>query len=528
MIPRAGQPGSFSRINPPTSSASGPRPGALWHARLLPLWAAILALLALGLGALALVHTPISAQEPTATPEPAQEHLILVGTNSPFPLLVDGLPVEAGTAGLDPGSEVCVTASVGYTSGDERWIFQGWSGTALPLPSNGEGAKTPCISPTQPGRYQAIYVGEVLFHVVSPVGDIQNSTWVPSVTPGELAVPVPVELGVTELVEAGEGVRYRFEGWSEGETPLLPTNRVVPLGPKTIEVSWIKEYLVQIEGPPAVILAGSGWYEEGASLMLRAPDIIPASIEGERRKFARWESVGEPVLELPDQAPALTTITVDGPYTLRAGYDQQFFMLATDPSGILFQEWLYEGDPLTLETESIIEVVPEQVRLVFQRWDGQEGLISPRISGTVDKASTLAAVYEEQVMVTVDGPEGSTGGGWTPVGTTTTVTAPEEVPTKFLFNETFVRFSGYGLGQASVQVLAQEPTVVSALYQTKVDLLVLGLLAAVPIQLALIFFAGRWVLLWTRPPARRPEPIAVGVMQLERNPEDPHRQLPGS
>ena len=171
----------------------------------------------------------------------------------------------------------------------------------------------------------------MLFRVISSVGGLQQSTWVPAETPGELLVPVPVELRTPELVEEGERVRYRFLSWSEGETPSLPRNRVVPLGPKIIEVQWAKEYLVRIEGPEGVSLEGTGWYEEGASLVLRAPDVLPSETTGERRKFARWESVGRPVLEMPDANKPTTSVTIDAPYTLQATYDQQYLVVARSP-----------------------------------------------------------------------------------------------------------------------------------------------------------------------------------------------------
>ena len=81
------------------------------------------------------------------------------------------------------------------------------------------------------------------------------------------------------------------------------------------------------------------------------------------------------------------------------------------------------------------------------------------------------------------------------VGSTTTIIVPEEAPSRFLFKESFVRFGGYGPGQSSVDVLAQDPVTITAIYQTQVDLRVLGLvIVAIPVELALIYIVGRWLL----------------------------------
>ena len=85
----------------------------------------------------------------------AQAPEIIVATNSPLPLLVGGLAAQGNPASVSPGSQVCVTTTVGYTSEAERWAFQGWSGPGLSEVERGP--TTPCVVLTEPGLYQALY-----------------------------------------------------------------------------------------------------------------------------------------------------------------------------------------------------------------------------------------------------------------------------------------------------------------------------------------------------------------------------------
>ena len=140
------------------------------------------------------------------------------------------------------------------------------------------------------------------------------------------------------------------------------------------------------------------------------------------------------------------------------------------PFATLILDWFTDGDELVLEAPPVQEIVPEQEQYVFRQWTGEgaEGVTVPRATGLVTSPGIFAAIYERQVMVTVDSPHGGAGGGWHRVGSTVTVIVPREAPSAFLFKKSFVRFSGHAKGQSSVQVLVQEPTVVSAVYQTSV------------------------------------------------------------
>ena len=348
-----------------------------------------------------------------------------------------------------------------------------------------------------PGLYQALYERQVLFRIISPVGDLQRSTWVAAETSGSLVQPNLVELIAPELLDGGEGVRYRFGGWSEGETPSLPTNRVAPLAPKIVEVAWTTEYLVKIEGPEGIELSGTEWHEEGATLVLRAPNVQLGESGVDQLKFARWESIGRPAVDVPSATNPSTQITVAGPYTIRAVYDQQFFVKVRNPPGILFEEWVNDGKDLAIETLPVLDLVPGQVRLVFNRWDGLIGAI-PSIVIKVDKPVELTAIYERQAMVTVVSPYGSYGGGWHPVGSVVTVSVPDSVQSRLVFKKSFKGFGDRVARDSSVELLVDGPVVITAIYSDSVNVGILALFLLLPLAAVLLFFGNRWVFLLIR------------------------------
>ncbi|MFA4837146.1 MAG: hypothetical protein WC749_13890 [Dehalococcoidia bacterium] len=415
----------------------------------LSLVALVLVLCAMLLGA-----APALAADPSA---------IIISTNAPLPLLVGGLETE----------KLPVSVPAGSAGAGDRWIFQGWS----------NGSNSQAITLYQPGVYKAVYAHEVLLHVKSAVAVLQKSQWVPYGSPAQVVVP--------EIVQEGDQVRYRFQQWSDGETPFLNTNAIAPLAPVILEVKWVKEYLITVKGPAGVAVPGSGWYADGASLVLQAPDTVPGQNNGVRLKFASWQSEGLPSLVIAASKAPVNTIKVDAPYTLTANYDKQFQVVATNPGGTRKRDWVKEGDELLLETPPTIDIIPEQERFVFKGWTGIDGLYSPKISGQVLAPVNLTAVYERQAMLTVTAPYGATGGGWYKEGSTATVSVPGSTEHKLVFKRQFEGFSGQKSGEPTIQVVVKEPTTVTAMYSTGINVGMLLLVVSLPLLAVLVYLGGR-------------------------------------
>jgi hypothetical protein len=118
-----------------------------------------------------------------------------------------------------------------------------------------------------------------------------------------------------------------------------------------------------------------------------------------------------------------------------------------------------------------------------------DGLLSPKVSGKADRPISVTAVYDRQVMLTVNAPHGVAGDGWHKVGEVAAVAVPTSVSSMFLVNSTFVGFGGYPSGQSSIQVLVNEPTTLTALYRAEPNLAVFALLLLLP-SVAVLLYLG--------------------------------------
>ena len=251
--------------------------------------------------------TAVFAQETSPYGEPADTPPIKVTSDSPFPLLLDGLLAEEPVSTVKPGAQVCVQNTIAYVSQRERWVFEKWS----------HGSSQQCVTLTEPGVYRAMFDHEFVLHIQSDISGMKVSSWV---IDGER-----VEVEVPEIIEEGDRTRFRFQGWGEGESPFTAKNVLAPLVPMDLEPTWVREYFVELVGSDGVDVEGSGWYAEASILPIRAPDTVALDIEGARLKFDSWQSVGAYFVEIEEPQQANRTVEVAGSYDLKATYKKQFW-----------------------------------------------------------------------------------------------------------------------------------------------------------------------------------------------------------
>ncbi|MBO0880554.1 MAG: hypothetical protein J2P17_09455 [Mycobacterium sp.] len=409
-----------------------------------------------------------------------QQGPVIVSSSSGTPLIVNGLAPDKLPVTTSLGAEICLPTRQVYVSEGERFTFQNWS----------SGGNDTCIKPDKPGEYRALYSHEVLLVVKSDVQSAQKSMWA--------AFGVPVKLEVPPVVQDTDDSRYRFQSWSDGETPFQAANAIAPVKPATLQVNWVHEHLVTVEAPDGADIKGTGWYADGANLVLRAPDTLPGGSDQDRLKFTRWEGDGFPTAVLQNPTTTLSALKVDAAYTVKAVFTRQYLVDAGSPFGSLKHDWVNEGESVVLEAPATADIVPDQQRFVFKRWDGMDGLLSPKITGKVDKPISVTAVYDKQVKLTVNAPYGVSGDGWQQVGSVANITVPNSVAQMFLLNSTFVGFGGYPSGQASIQVLVNEPTTLTALYRTEPNLVVLALILLLPLVAVLVYLGvtRAWFIAW--------------------------------
>ena len=435
-------------------------------------------LLAGMLGALVLAPVPgaIAADPPTPTPQaasPSTQVVVSVTGGSPVTLIIDGVPVDKLPAATSPGSEVCLSDVQYYGSTTERWLFTGWS----------NGATDRCVVFAFPGAYRAQFSHQVVLSVRSVVPAYQSSRW--------LEAGMPVTLYVAAQVDTDPGVRFRFQEWSDGDTPFLPRTVIAPVKPTTVETKWIKEYFINVAGSGDAIPQGAGWYADGSNAVLQAQSEIPGSRAGERFKFTSWSSMGTPVLAAQSPQTPVTGVKVDSPALFQANYNKEYLVVVQTPFATLKRDWLQDGAELPLETQPIVETIPERERYVFKRWEGQAGLTSPKITGTVTGPLTFQAVYAREVKVAVAAPHGAAGEGWYEPGSTATISVPSSAEKALLLRDYFVSFPGYSSSGSTIQVLVQDPVTINAFYETKPDIALIALLLLILLLLLLFYFGYR-------------------------------------
>ena len=403
---------------------------------------------------------------------PAAADVTTVTVYSTVPLMINGVLVNQLPAAFNSGTVVSVVNAEYYISAGERYTFLGWS----------DGTKATSITLNGSGTITANWAHEILIQVTSVVTSLRQSLWLPYGIAFKLKAEAEYNNGDT---------RYDFLQWSGGETPYLLENNIVPLTPMTVEAQFVKAYLLTILAPEGITVSGSGWYAAGASVVLQAPQDIDDEAKTSRQDFKTWESVGATAMVLSNPTSAVMTITVNGPYTLQADYQQQYLVTAGSPFGSLNHDWVTADAEEQLSAPDTQVVVTDQEQYVFKQWTGIEGLVSPKVSGTVSAPLGLTAVYEHQYKVTLVSDNGGSGDGWIKAGSMTTITVPAITQKGLFMRSKFTGFAGYSGKATSLQVLVQGPVTVTALYSTGLDLRVVGVIIAALLAAIILWALGK-------------------------------------
>jgi hypothetical protein len=128
---------------------------------------------------------------------------------------------------------------------------------------------------TKPLTAKAIYGLQYYLEILSQLPVSHVSGWF------DRGSTVVLDAGPS-IRPAGEGVRYRFDGWlGMGEGLQVEINMDAP---KTVQASWLKEYLISVENP---VERSEEWVVEGRSITVEASPMIQVS-EVRRYVFKGW------------------------------------------------------------------------------------------------------------------------------------------------------------------------------------------------------------------------------------------------
>lgn len=410
------------------------------------------------------VTRPLRLEAVYETPRPPGT--VTLQANAPVVLTGDGQEISTFPATLPAGSKICVPSPHTYTGEGERYRFVRWS----------TGSQEAClVAPA--GSLTAFFEREVLLTITSPLAGIEATRWVTANQPVPLEVPTAVDAGDT---------RWRFAGWSTGETPFSTTNTVVLTKPLTVEAKFVPEYRISIAPVEGVTVSGEGWYPAGARALLRTAPMVQKG-EGSRLRFLEWEESEGRLIGVSTDKPELV-IAVNGPLSLRPRYVQEYRVQAENPQGILTLTWVEEGKTLELETPSLISIVEEEERLRFSHWQEKVPGAQPlsqvaKLILTVDRPLNLEGVYRREFKVNLQAPYGGSGAGWYVQNTTAIISVPPQPQAVLFLKKTFQGFAGYPQTGPVLQVTVQGPLTIAALYRNEVDFrvlafLVVGLLVA--------------------------------------------------
>jgi uncharacterized repeat protein (TIGR02543 family) len=404
-----------------------------------------------------------------------------VSVYSTVALMVNGIQSTQSPITCGVGDTVSIINKENYISEGERYTFQGWS--------NGQKATVTTITiDGSVGVITANWSHDILVQVTSQITSLLSSTWEP--------YGIPVDLKAPATVTDGDTIQYLFQQWSDGETPYKTTNTIVPLSPMTVTATYQKQDLLTIVAPDGITIPGSGWYNDGASIVIQAPQDVYDTAKTSRLDFNTWESTGATIAILSSPTTAQLSLTVSGPYILQAEYNQQYNVVATTPFGSLNNDWVTSGATEQLNAPAAQAVVTGAEQYVFKDWTGMAGLVSPAVGGTVTGPLKLSAEYSHQYMLTLTAPYGGSGGGWTNAGTVVTVTVPASSQKNLFMTARFTGFAGYSGKSTSLQVLVNGPVTVTANYVTGLDLRVLLILIGALLAAIILYGLVRRLKLW--------------------------------
>jgi len=400
------------------------------------------------------------------------EGVYTVTANYPVQVKVNGVerPVPAYAR---PGDNVCAPESV-YLDEGSRVVFRGWDGFV----------RDPCVRVA--GNLSAVYVKEHLVHIYTQPEALRRSVWVESGTFLTLDYPA--------VYNESEGVRWVFQSWSAGETPFQPSNRVYVSKPLRVEAHYVKEFRLTALGTHGVKVNGSGWYREGALAVVSGPkEAYIGNLT--RLALTEWVSAGSvPAIVVPQSSMAVAVLEVRGPHVVVARYRAEHLVVVTSPQGVLYSDWVGEGDEVRLSVPEHIQL-GQDTRLRFAGWRGLENHPVPELRFRVSEPVNAEAVYVRQYLLTVSSPVGAGGAGWYDEGARAVVVVPENPPANVFVKRRLTGFSG-DCGECVhrkgvMELVMDRPRTITAAYASEPDIVNLGILAGVVVAGGVAYAAGK-------------------------------------
>ncbi|MEM2704020.1 MAG: hypothetical protein QXR45_12760 [Candidatus Bathyarchaeia archaeon] len=353
-----------------------------------------------------------------------------------------------------------------------RFVFTGWSGDAsgtnlISNPILMDAPKT-AIANWKTQFYLTLNTSPE--GVTAPFGE----GWYDADTYANISTP--------QFVEVADGSRYRFNCWTTSDIneitdPNTPTTSVLMDKAKTVTANYIIQYYleIEVEPPDSAIIPGEGWYDEGAIVVVVAPEYWP-STEGKRFHFDHWTINGTlnlnnqlvVLMDKPHSATAHYIIQYSVTF-IQTGLDQYAVGKVLEVNG---SEKAFSDLPFTMWVDHNATIMYSFAATVSSNLPGSryslENVTGPASPLTVTQPATITGNYEATYYLEVISEYGDPyGSGWYKRGSTATfgVTTPVDHGNRTI--RVFLKWSGDAeIYEPEGTLIMTKPSTVTASWQT--------------------------------------------------------------
>jgi hypothetical protein len=266
-------------------------------------------------------------------------------------------------------------------SGDERYVFVGWSGDA-----SGQGERSNPIRIDGPKTAIANWKRQLALRVSatpSNLSYLESVRWYDEGARGEFAVP--------PAIGAGQSARYAFKYWSGDFIGQSPNGTLIMDGPKHVVANYKLQYLLEVKVRPNLIERSAevpvgDWHDAGSAISIPPPRSPIDWDKGTRFLFDGWILDGKRI------GPGALRVEMDSPHSLEAVYKTQYYLsIETEYGTARGAGWYDAGSIASFSVDG--EVGGWPVKYVFQKWSGDFEGETPSGTLTMDRPKTIRAVW---------------------------------------------------------------------------------------------------------------------------------------
>jgi hypothetical protein len=341
------------------------------------------------------------------------------------------------------------------TNGDYELSAEEIARYAAPLTTQFESSQHPVMDDQYPGELALLAKFVFSLNMSLPYGTTLLTLDDKAYTslPGALLwVPdVLHTIAVPEVVDMGNGTRYVFIQWSDGD---ISATKVITKGAYIADYD--KEHLL------AVVSAygetqGSGWYSDGTWADFSVTDYVETT--DTRHYFIGWSG------DYQGDTPT-GLVLMDTPRTLTANwYNEYLLTLNSDYGTLTGAGWYGEGEIAGFSVTDYVET--PDTRHYFTGWSGDYAGQSPSVSLAMDGPRVVNASWRNEYLLTLNSASGQpTGAGWYREGETASVSVAAPVQ-GFIIRKIFTGWSGDLTGTSTTASLNMDsPKVITANWRT--------------------------------------------------------------